>query len=392
MNKEDFILTNRLIYFDNSATSLKPRVLLDALNDYYNNYCANIHRGDYKISLKASDKYEETRKLVSKFINANENEIAFTSGTTDSINKIIFGFFKYVLKQGDEVILSKAEHASNILPWYELANELKLKIKFVELDNNKVTLANIDKIVTENTKVISLAHVTNVLGDVRPIKEICQYAHEKGIYVNVDGAQALTHIAVDVKDLDCDFYSFSAHKMCGPTGVGILYGKHELLKKTKPIITGGGMNASFNTFEAVYDDVPKRLEAGTPNIAGIIAFGETIKYLNNIGINKIIEYQKKLKEYAYNKLKNVEGITIYNNPDVPIFAINKDDIFAQDLSIYLDKYNICTRAGNHCAKILKEEINAKNTVRISLHFYNTFDEIDFLVKILNNKNIKEEII
>ena len=392
MNREDFNLVDKLVYFDSSATSLKPKILSESLSNYYNNYSANIHRADYKISLKASDLYEESRRVVSEFINANTNEVIYTSGTTDSLNKIIFGFFRNILKENDEVILSKAEHASNIIPWYELKKDINIKIKFVELDNNKVTLENIKKIVTNNTKVISLAHVTNVLGDIRQIKEICEYAKLNNIYVNVDGAQAIGHIKVDVKDLGCDFYSFSAHKVLGPTGLGIMYGKYELLEKTTPIITGGGMNATYNLETYEMDDIPKRFEAGTPNIASAIAFMDVIKYINNIGLLNIIEYMDKLKDYAYSKLKEVDNIIIYNKPDTPIFAINIKDIFAQDLSIYLDKYNICTRAGNHCAKVLKEEINVKNTVRISLHFYNTFEEVDYLVKVLNNKNIKNEII
>lgn len=392
MNREDFNLVDKYVYFDNSATSLKPRVLANTISDYYNNYSANIHRGDYDISGIAEKKYEEARYLVSKFINCNTNEVVFTSGTTDSINKIVFGFFRYYLNAGDEVIISKAEHASNILPWLELEKEIGIVLKYVELENYRVTIDNIKKITTDNTKVISLAHITNVLGDIRPIKEIAKYAHSKNILVNVDGAQAAPHIKIDMQDLDCDFYSFSAHKMCGPTGVGVLYGKFEYLDQTKPIITGGGMNASFDTISVVYDELPERLEAGTPNIAGVIGLGAVIKYLNDIGMDKIEKYDEELRDYAYDKLKKVNNIIIYNKPDTSVFAINIKDIFAQDLSIYLNKYGICTRAGNHCAKILKEEIGIKNTTRISLYFYNTKEEIDKLVEVLNNENIKREII
>lgn len=392
MNREDFNLVDKYVYFDNSATSLKPRVLANTISDYYNNYSANIHRGDYDISGIAEKKYEEARYLVSKFINCNTNEVVFTSGTTDSINKIVFGFFRYYLNAGDEVIISKAEHASNILPWLELEKEIGIVLKYVELENYRVTIDNIKKITTDNTKVISLAHITNVLGDIRPIKEIAKYAHSKNILVNVDGAQAAPHIKIDMQDLDCDFYSFSAHKMCGPTGVGVLYGKFEYLDQTKPIITGGGMNASFDTISVVYDELPERLEAGTPNIAGVIGLGAVIKYLNDIDMDKIEKYDEELRDYAYDKLKKVNNIIIYNKPDTSVFAINIKDIFAQDLSIYLNKYGICTRAGNHCAKILKEEIGIKNTTRISLYFYNTKEEIDKLVEVLNNENIKREII
>ncbi len=397
MNRDDFnILNTNIVYLDNGATSLKPKVISEAISDYYNNYSANAHRGDYDISLKVDIKIEETRKLVKEFINArNTNEIVFTSGSTDSLNKIIFGYYKNILKENDEIILSKSEHASNLLPWFELSELLKLNIKYVELDKDlNVTLDNIKKIVTEKTKVISLAHISNVVGDVRPIKEITSYAHSKNITVLIDGAQSVPHIKVDVKDLDIDFLVFSAHKMCGPTGIGVLYGKYELLCNIKPIIYGGGMNASFDSEgRRIYDELPLLLEAGTPNIAGIIGLNACLKYLNNIGMNNITEYVTSLRKYALNKLKTIKDITIYNeNNDSSIITINIKDIFAQDLAIYLNKYNICVRAGNHCAKILKDEINVKNTVRISLYFYNTKEEIDYLVDKLSNPNIKNEIL
>lgn len=397
MNREDFpILKKDIIYFDNSATTFKPKILLDGLSEYYNNYCSNIHRGDYNISLKASEEYEKARMKVANFIGAKEmNEVVFTSGATDSLNKIVFGYFKYILKENDEVLVTKSEHASNLLPWYELEDELGIKIKYINLDDNhEITLNNLKKIITEKTKVISIAHVTNVVGDVRNIKEITKIAHEKNIFTVVDGAQSVPHMKVDVQDLDVDFLVFSAHKMCGPTGLGILYGKMEYLKNIKPIIFGGGMNASFdNDGVRVYKDLPERLEAGTPNIGGAIAFGKVIDYLENIGMDNIHKYEIELKEYLVTKLKENKNIIIYNGTsNSGIVTINYKDIFAQDLSIYLNKYGICTRAGNHCAKILKEEIGMKNTCRISLYFYNTKEEIDKLINVLNNPNIKNEII
>lgn len=396
MNREDFeILKQDIIYFDNGATTLKPNILLESLKEYYNKYTANAHRGDYKNSLLVDDKYENTRLLVSKFINANKNEVIFTSGTTDSLNKIIFGFMSEYLKENEEVLITKSEHASNILPWFELASNSNLKIKYIELtSDHKVTLENIKKSVTNKTKVISIAQVTNVVGDIRNISEITKYAHENNILVLVDGAQSVPHIKVDVKELDIDFLAFSAHKMCGPTGVGVLYGKEYLLKQMKPIIFGGGMNSAFSSnLDRVYNEPPHKFEAGTPNIADVIAFGEVIKYLDKIGIDNIHNYEIKLKDYAIKKLKNIKDIIIYNEQsDTGIIAFNIKDIFAQDLAIYLDKYNICVRAGNHCAKILKEELNIKNTCRISLYFYNTYDEIDKLIDVLNNPNIKKEII
>ena len=396
MNREDFLLlNNNIIYFDNSATSLKPKVISETISNYYNNYSANAHRGDYDLSLKVDSKYEETRSLVKNFINAKKNkEIIFTSGTTDSLNKIVFGFFRKYLKENDEILLTKGEHASNVLPWFELAEELNLKISYIPLNNLEVTLDNVKKSITDKTKVISIAHVTNVVGDVRPVKEIIKYAHNNGILVILDGAQSVAHMNIDVQDLDVDFLAFSAHKMLGPTGVGVIYGKEELLNNMYPIIFGGGMNTSFQ-FDGtrIYKDIPTCFEAGTPNIAGVIGFGEAIKYLNKIGIDKINDYEQDLKKYAISKLKTVKDIIIYNeNSQSGIITFNIKDMFAQDLAIYLNKYNICIRAGNHCAKILKDEIGIKNTCRISLYFYNTKEEIDYLIKVLSNPNIKEEII
>ena len=397
MNRDDFnVLKTGVIYFDNGATTLKPLILSEAISDYYNNYSSNAHRGDYQMSIKASEMYENARGLVRDLINAkSERQICFTSGTTDSINKIVFGFFADLLGSGDEVLLTRSEHASNLLPWFELADKKGLKIKYIELDSNhEVTMENLKKAITSKTRVISIAHVSNVVGDVRPIKEICDYAHKNNILVLVDGAQSVPHLKVDVQDMDVDFLSFSAHKMCGPTGVGVLYIKENHLDNIKPIIFGGGMNADFNTNgDRVYKTVPDRLEAGTPNIAGVIGFGYVIKYLLNIGFENIHKYEMELKEYAIKRLKEIPEVTIYNeNSKSGIITINYKDIFSQDLSIYLDKYNICTRAGSHCAKILKDEINIKNTCRISLYFYNSKQEIDKLIKVLKNPNIKEEII
>lgn len=397
MNRDDFKLLNQdIIYFDNGATTLKPKVLSETLSDYYNNYSANAHRGDYDLSLKVDTKYENSRKLVQEFINAKStDEIIFTSGTTDSLNKIIFGYFKYNLNEEDEILITKSEHASNVLPWFELADEKNFKINYISLDDElKVTLDNIKKAITDKTKVISIAHITNVVGDIRPIKEIIQYAHSKNILVLIDGAQSVPHMKIDVQELDIDFLAFSAHKMYGPTGVGVLYGKKELLNNIKPIIFGGGMNSSYNSdFSRIYDEVPSLLEAGTPNIAGVIAFGSVIEYLNNIGMDKIKEYETNLREYALMKLKEIDNIIIYNeHSESSIITINYKDIFAQDLAIYLNKYHICVRAGNHCSKILKDEINIKNTARISLSFYNTKEEIDKLIEVLNNEKIKEEIL
>lgn len=397
MNRNDFpMFMQNIIYFDNGATTFKPKILSEKISEYYNTYSANAHRGDYDISLKVDQAYEHTRELVKEFIHAKKtNEIVFTSGATDSLNKIIFGYFKNNLQEGDEVILTKSEHASNVLPWFELADMIGIQIKYIDLDDNlKVNVSNLKKIISPKTKVMSIAHITNVAGDIRPLKELIQVAHQNHILVLVDGAQSVAHMPVDVQDLDIDFLAFSAHKMYGPTGVGVLYGKEELLKNIQPIIYGGGMNVTFNSDGIrIYNEIPHMLEAGTPNIADVIGFGSVLEYLNQIGMKKIHEYETELRKYAISKLKQIPSLIIYNEySESGIIAFNYQDIFAQDLAIYLNKYNICVRAGNHCAKILKDELGIKNTCRISFAFYNTKEEIDYLVKILSNPNIKNEII
>lgn len=391
MNREDFpILENNpgLIYFDNGATTLKPKCMIDATSEYYEKYSANAHRGDYDISLKVDMAYEGVREAVAKFINAEKNEIVFTSGSTEALNEIAFGYFKNRLNSNDEILISYAEHASNVLPWFRVQSETGCKLNFIPLDENEhITLENVKKTITDNTKVISLAYITNVIGDIRPIKEIVEYAHSKSILVVVDGAQSVPHIKTDVKDLDVDFLAFSAHKMCGPTGVGVLYGKYELLKGTVPLMYGGGMNEKFDSPECVeLKDVPTRFEAGTPNIAGVIGFGSVINYINNIGIDNIKKHETELKDYCISKMKEIPHINIISNSDSGIVTFNVDGIFPQDVAVYLNKYHICVRAGNHCAKILKNETNVNNTVRASFYIYNTKEEIDKFVDLLKDKD------
>ncbi len=396
MYRDEFpILKNGIIYFDSGATALKPKCMIEATNDYYLNYSANVHRGDYNLSLKVDQMYEGVREKVRHFINApSKNSIVYTSGATDSINKVVFGFFANILKKDDEVLITEAEHASNILPWFELQDKIGIKVKYIDLDDNhKVTLENVKKAITSNTKVISLASITNVIGDVRPIKEIVSHAHEKGIIVLEDAAQSIAHTKTDVTDTNVDFLTFSAHKMGGPTGIGVLYICDKYLHLVKPIEFGGGMNASFEADGTrVYDEMPHLLEAGTGNIAGVIGLGAIIDFLDNIGLENISKYELQLRNYLINRLKEIKEINIYNeNSESAIVAFNYKDIFAQDLAIYLNKYGICVRAGNHCAKILKNAINVKNTCRITLAFYNTCDEIDKLIDVLKNPNIKNEL-
>ena len=391
INREDFpILNNDIIYFDNGATTLKPKCVVEAMNDYYYNYGANIHRGDYKISLKASEEYEKVRDKVKDFINAKSSkEIVFTAGDTDSLNKIVFGFMKDYLNEGDEVLLTKSEHASNVLPWLELSKEKKIKISYIPLnDNHELTLEALTDTITDKTKVISIAHITNVVGDVRNIHEISKIAHKNNIILVVDGAQSVPHMKTDVIKDDIDFLTFSAHKMLGPTGVGVLYAKEKYLEKMRPIEYGGGMNQYFEvTGEVEYKSIPTRFEAGTPPIAEVIGLGSAIDYLQKIGMDKIYEYEKELKRYLVSKLESNTKVILYNkSTDSGVLAFNLEGIFSQDTAIYLDHYNICVRAGNHCAKILKDEINIKNTCRISLYFYNTKEEIDKLVEVLEKSD------
>ena len=398
MNREDFpLLKEDIIYFDNSATSLKPKCVIDKITDYYTNYPANAHRGDYDLSYKVDQEYEETRNLVKEFINAEYlEEIIFTNGTTDSLNMIVDGFFANLFEANDEVLLTTSEHASNILPWFRLVKKNNIEINYIPLDSNYyLTIDNLKKVITPKTKVISIAGITNVIGDIRPIKEICKLAHENNIFVVLDAAQMAPHMKIDVKDLDVDFLAFSAHKMCGPTGVGILYGKNELLEHLEPTVLGGGMNESFDNPEEIYlKELPTRLEAGTRNIAGVIGLGEAIRYLNKIGMDNIHKYELSLRKYLVDKLLPLKHIDIINiESDSGIVTFNVSNIFSQDVAYYLNKYNICVRAGNHCAKILKSSVGVNNTVRISLYFYNTYEEIDDLVELLSNydKIVKEMI-
>ena len=390
MNREDFpMLKEDIIYFDNGATTLKPKVVIDSMNKYYLKHTSNIHRGDYEAAVKTNELYDDVRRLVGEFVNCDGNEVIYTSGATMSLNMVVFGYMKKHLKKGDEVLLNKGEHASNVLPWIKLSEEIGIVIKYVPLNKNyELTLDNIKKCVTKKTKVISLAHVSNVIGDVRDVKKIGKYAHDNNILFNVDGAQSVPHMKVDFKNSYIDFLSFSGHKMCGPTGVGILVGRYELLKEMEPVFYGGGMNNFFeedNSYEL--KNIPTKFEAGTPPIAEVIGLGEAIKYLMNIGMDKIHDYEVELKKYFIDKVKDINNLVIYNkNSDSGIISFNIKDIFAQDTAVYLNHYNICVRAGNHCTKLLKDEINIKNTVRVSMYFYNTYEEIDKLVEVLKNNN------
>jgi len=374
-----------LVYFDNGATTLKPQVVIDSIVDYYSNYSASAHRGDYSISYRVDVTYEKTREKVRNFINASKKEeIVYTSGATESLNLAANGFFKHILKKDDEIILNYAEHASNVLPWYKLSEEIGISVKFVKLDDHKLNLEKIKEVVTEKTKLITFAQVSNVLGYVLPAKEICDYAKENNIFSLVDGSQSIPHLSIDVQDMGCDFFAFSAHKMCGPTGVGVLYGKHNLLKEMSAYKMGGGMNARFDDQGNVsYKKPPYIFEAGTPNIAGVIGFGAAIDYLETIGMDNIHQYEMELKKYAMDKISKLDNVVVYNgDSESAIITFNLIDIFAQDTASHLNRYGIAVRAGHHCAKVLHNDIKTTVTCRASLYFYNTFEEIDKFVEAL----------
>lgn len=391
MNRDDFpAIDNNLIYFDNSATSLKPKCVIDKMMEYYSKYTSNIHRGDYNNAIRTNKEYDEAREVVKNFIHAKSmEEIVFTSGTTDSLNTIVFGYFKNILNKDDEVLITKSEHASNVLPWFVLEKMGKCTIKYIPLNENyEVTLENVKKSINNNTKVISIAHVSNVIGDIRDIEGIGKIAKDNNLYFVVDAAQSVSHINIDVIKSNISFLAFSGHKMCGPTGVGVLYGKNEYLKDLVPLKYGGGMNESFDSDKSyILKNYPINLEAGTPPIAEVIGLKEAINYVTSIGVDNIHKHELELKKYLISKIQNMDNIIIYNkHTESGIVTFNIKDVFAQDTSIYLNTYGIAIRAGNHCAKILKDEIGIKNTCRISFYIYNTFEEIDKLVEALKNSD------
>ena len=399
MNRDDFTILrdSNIVYFDNGATTLKPDRVRDAVVRYYNEYTSNIHRGDYTNSLKVSKLYDDCRSLVASYINARHpSEIIFTSGTTESLNDIVFGYFKNHLNKGDEVLITEMEHASNVLPWFMLQKEIGIVVKYIPLDdNNEVSVANLKKVITNKTKAVSIAHITNVIGDIRDVEAISNECHKHGILLVVDAAQSIAHARIDVTKMNIDFLAFSGHKMYAPTGVGVLYGKFDLLKEMMPFKYGGGMNALFSKDGYVeLKDLPDRLEGGTPNIEGVLGLAEAIRYINDIGLDNICKYEHDLQKYLVSELKKLDFITVYNRDnDSVIVAFNIDGVFSQDTAVYLDKYKICIRAGNHCAKMAKDVFNVANTCRISLSFYNTRSEVDLLINVLkNSKNIWKEIL
>ena len=383
--RKDFpMLQNRpdLLYFDNAATTYKPQQVIDAVTGFWTGYTANVERGDYETAVRADKAYDHTRDIIARFINCDPKEVVFTANITASLNQAAFGVGRD-LQAGDVVLTTEAEHASSLLPWYRMEKEKGIKVEYIKTDKQGVVhIEDFKAAMHDKVKVVCMAYVTNVLGSVQPIKEIAKIAHEYGALIIVDGAQSVPHRPTDVRDLDIDFLGFSSHKMCGPDGVGVLYGRYELLQKMEPVFLGGGMNARFYSDGTIdYKNAPQKFEAGTPNIEGVIGLGAAAEYLMSIGMENILAYEKDLRAYFVEKMKKLDNIEIYNpdNTSGPV-TFNVKGVFSQDAAGYLGSKNICVRSGNHCAKILHEVIGTDQTLRASLYFYNTKDEVDRFVE------------
>jgi cysteine desulfurase/selenocysteine lyase len=376
-----------LVYFDNGATSQKPQVVIDSIVDYYSNYNANIHRGVHTLSQLATDAYEQARYKIQKHFNAKQPyEIIFTSGTTESINLVANGFASLVEKE-DEIIISALEHHSNIVPWQMLCEKTGAVLKVIPMDvHGELILSEYDKLLSNKTKLVCCNHISNALGTLNPIEEIIKKAHAVGAAVVIDGAQSCPHLQPDVQALDVDFYVTSAHKMCGPTGVGMLYGKEEWLRKLPPYKGGGEMIATVTFEKTTYADLPHKFEAGTPNICGGIAFGAAIDYMNEIGFDNIAKHEHELLLYGTKKLQEIEGLTIYGPTDLTkkasVISFNIENIHSYDIGTIIDKLGIAVRTGQHCAQPIMDFYKISGTIRASFAFYNTKEEIDIFVAAL----------
>ncbi len=387
--RKDFPILSRLvhnkplIYLDNGATTQKPTQVLEALDRVYREYNSNIHRGVHYLSGYATEAYEGARKTVAEFINADTDETIFTRGTTESINLVAFSFGEAFLEAGDEIILSDMEHHSNIVPWQMVAQRKGASIKVFRSDmNGELDVNLLDSLITSKTKLIAITQVSNALGTINPIKEIIAIAHKRGVKILIDGAQAIQHIKVDVKALDCDFYVFSGHKLYGPNGIGILYGKKELLNAMPPYQGGGEMIKSVTFENTIYNELPFKFEAGTPDYVAAIGLAEAINYLNGIGFHEIEQYEHELYEYAERQLSSIEGIRFIGRAKnrTSLFSFLINDIHPFDMGTLLDKLGIAIRTGHHCAQPVMDKFKIPGTVRASLAFYNTKEEIDELVK------------
>lgn len=394
MRREDFPILEQqvnnypLIYFDNAATTQKPNVVIQSLVDYYSTINSNIHRGIHSLSMLATMQFEEARENVKEFINAaHMYEIIFTKGTTDSINLVASSFAKQFLCEGSEVIITEMEHHSNIVPWQLACEEKKAILKVLPMDlYGNLHVEKLKDLITEKTKIISVTHVSNALGTINPIKEIVEIAHLYNIPVFVDGAQAVSHIPVDVQYLDCDFYAFSGHKMYAPMGIGVLYGKEKWLEKLPPYQGGGEMIEKVTFEKTTYGELPFKFEAGTPNVADVIGLNSAINYINEIGLREIYDYEHQLLEYATEKLSEIEGLKLVGTADEKsaIISFNLNKIHSYDAGFLLDKYGIALRTGHHCAQPVMVRLGIDGTLRVSFALYNTRDEIDKLVEAILN--------
>ena len=374
-----------LVYFDNGATSQKPQVVIDAISKYYQEYNANIHRGVHTLSQLATDAYEVSRGKIQKHLNAKfPHEVIFTSGTTHAINTVASGI-STMIKAGDEVLVSALEHHSNIVPWQMLCERTGAILKVIPMnEKGELVLSEYDKLLSHKTKIVAVNHISNALGTINPIEYLIEKAHQYGAAVLIDGAQATPHLKPDVQELDCDFYVFSGHKICGPTGVGILYGKEAWLNKLQPFQGGGEMIATVTFEKTTYAELPHKLEAGTPNIEGGIVLGTAIDYLNEIGFDNIAAYEQELLDYATEKLLEIEGLKIFGTAEnkTSVISFNIAEIHPYDIGTIIDKLGIAVRTGHHCAQPIMDYYSIPGTIRASFAFYNTKEEIDIFVDAL----------
>lgn len=372
-----------LVYFDNGATSQKPQVVIDAYAKYYSEINANIHRGVHTLSQLATDAYEESRRKIQKHINAkHSHEVIFTSGTTHSVNIIAAGFAA-IVKPGDEVLVSALEHHSNIVPWQMLCERTGATLKVIPMNQSgELIQTEYEKLLSSKTKIVAVNHISNALGTINPIRDMIRKAHEAGAAVLIDGAQAVPHLKPDVIDLDCDFYVFSGHKICGPTGTGILYGKENWLNKLPPYQGGGEMIATVSFEKTTYAELPHKFEAGTPNIAGGIVLGVAVDYMNSIGFDGIAAYESELLEYGTKRLLEIEGLKIFGTAKekTSVISFNVEGIHPYDIGTIIDKKGIAVRTGHHCAQPIMDFYQIPGTIRASFAFYNTKEEIDVMVE------------
>ena len=375
VNGKDFI------YFDNAATSQKPNIVINSISDYYKNYNSNIHRGVHSVSQEATEAYESARLKIQKHFNVKKpSEIIFTSGTTHSINLVANGF-REILSEKDEIIISGLEHHSNIVPWQMMVEKNGAKIKVIPIkENGELNMEVFNKLLNQNTKLVFVNHVSNALGTINPIKYMIDRAHKNNAAVLIDGAQATAHFKTDLQELNVDFYTTSAHKLCGPTGIGMLYGKEDWLNKLPPYQGGGEMISDVTFEKTTYAEIPHKFEAGTPNISGVIAFGVALDYMNSLGFENIRQYEDKLLKYATEKLKEIDGLIIYGDVKnkTSVISFNISGIHSYDIGSILDKYGVAVRTGQHCAQPIMDHFDIPGTVRVSLSFINTFEEIDIL--------------